>query len=117
MPCGGMTWQPDGDGAAAQPRAKGARDDRVSGSNWIWILLIGGMLIMHVGHRHRGHAGGGMGGGCGGGQAGHDSGQDHHGGGAGDSHQHGGHPDPGPAPADEALGGRLMSVPAQRHGG
>ncbi len=82
-------------------------------SNWIWILLIGGMLIMHAGHRHRGHAAGGMGGG----QTGHDSGQDHYGG-AGDSDQHGGHPEPGPAPEDEAPGGgRPASAPARRHGG
>ena len=32
------------------------------GSNWIWILLIGGMLWMHLG-MHRGHGGhGGHGG-------------------------------------------------------
>ena len=31
-------------------------------NNWVWILLIGGMLFMHLGHggRHGGH------GGCGG---------------------------------------------------
>ena len=28
------------------------------GTNWIWILLIGGMLIMHLGHGgHGGHGG------------------------------------------------------------
>lgn len=27
-------------------------------SNWVWILLIGGMLFMHLGHGHgRGHSG------------------------------------------------------------
>lgn len=32
--------------------------------NWIWVLLIGGMLAMHLfGHGHGGH--GGHGGGCG----------------------------------------------------
>lgn len=33
-------------------------------TNWLWILLIGGMLFMHLGH-------GGLGGGCGGGHADH----------------------------------------------
>lgn len=29
-------------------------------SNWLWILLIGGMLFMHLGHGgHGGHGGGG----------------------------------------------------------
>lgn len=30
-------------------------------SNWLWILLIGGMLLMHLGHGrgHGGHMGGG----------------------------------------------------------
>jgi len=28
------------------------------GTNWIWILLIGGMLFMHLGHGgHGGHGG------------------------------------------------------------
>ena len=36
-------------------------------TNWLWILLIGGMLLMHLGHGgHGGHRG--HGGGCGGGQ-------------------------------------------------
>ena len=43
-------------------------------NNWVWILVIGGMLVMHLGHRggHGGHGGrGGPGGrarhrGCGG---------------------------------------------------
>ncbi|MHB1773112.1 MAG: hypothetical protein ACYCST_15490 [Acidimicrobiales bacterium] len=39
-------------------------------ANWIWILLIGGFLFMHFGHRHGGHMGGGMGG-CGGGHTDH----------------------------------------------
>ncbi len=27
------------------------------GTNWVWILLIGGMVVMHLGHGgHRGHA-------------------------------------------------------------
>lgn len=39
-------------------------------SNWIWIVLVGGMLWMHLGHG--GHGGRGGHGGCGG-------------------HQHGGH--------------------------
>jgi hypothetical protein len=36
-------------------------------NNWVWILLIGGMVFMHLGHRggHRGGHGGH--GGCGGG--------------------------------------------------
>ena len=37
-------------------------------SNWVWILLIGGMLFMHLGHG--GHGGHGGGGGCGGHQHG-----------------------------------------------
>lgn len=45
-------------------------------TNWIWILLIGAMLFMHLGHGgHRSHgaAGGGKDsvGGCGGGHGGH----------------------------------------------
>lgn len=30
-------------------------------ANWVWILLVGGMLYMHLGHRggHGGHGGGG----------------------------------------------------------
>ena len=42
-------------------------------SNWLWILLIGGMLFMHLGHGGHGGHGGGTGqaghaghGGCGG---------------------------------------------------
>ena len=45
-------------------------------SNWLWILLIGGMLFMHLGHG-RGH-GGQMG--CGGHQhsgSGHQSADEH----------------------------------------
>jgi hypothetical protein len=34
-------------------------------ANWIWIVLVGSMVFMHLGHRHAGH--GGHGGGCGGG--------------------------------------------------
>ena len=50
-------------------------------SNWLWILLIGGMVFMHLGHGgHGGH--GGQGGGSG--QAGHGG----HGGCGG--HQHSG---------------------------
>ena len=54
-------------------------------SNWVWILLIGGMLIMHLGHggghgEHGGHDG------HGGGAAGRSG---HAGCGAG--HQHSGH--------------------------
>lgn len=95
-------------------------------SNWIWILLIGGMLLMHVGHRHGGHAGQGTGGGCGGGHTGHGGGQDHHGGtedsqqpsAAESARQHGGHPDPGLAPADEApAGNRPGRTAARGHGG
>jgi len=41
-------------------------------TNWLWILLIGGMLFMHLGHG--GHAGGG---GCGGGHAGHTGDEKH----------------------------------------
>lgn len=48
-------------------------------ANWFWILFLGGMLFMHVGHR--GHGGSSGHGGCGGGhasqhdQAQHDQGQ------------------------------------------
>ena len=43
-------------------------------SNWLWILLIGGMLFMHLGHGHGGHMG------CGGHQhsgSGHQSADEH----------------------------------------
>jgi hypothetical protein len=36
-------------------------------ANWIWILLIGGMLVMRLNHRRRMGGMGNMGGGCGGG--------------------------------------------------
>lgn len=44
-------------------------------ANWVWLVVIGGMLWMHLG-MHRGHGGshgghGGHGGGCGG-HGGHD---------------------------------------------
>ena len=53
-------------------------------NNWLWILLIGGMMFMHLGHGgHGGHGGGGGGSG----QAGHTG----HGGCGG--HQHSGHRD------------------------
>ena len=49
-------------------------------ASWIWILLIGGMLVMHLGHGRRmggmGHTGT-MGGGCGGGQAPSSGGRSH----------------------------------------
>jgi hypothetical protein len=32
-------------------------------ANWLWMLLIGGMLVMHLGHRHHGDGHGGCGGG------------------------------------------------------
>ena len=36
-------------------------------ANWVWILLIGAMLWMHLGHSgHSGHSGHGGHGGCGG---------------------------------------------------
>ena len=48
-------------------------------NNWVWILLIGGMLFMHLGHGggHGGH------GGEGGSRSGHA--------GCGAGHQHSGH--------------------------
>ena len=52
--------------------------------NWLWVILIGGMLAVHLGgHRHGGHSGhgGATHGGCGGhaahGSAGHEEHQDH----------------------------------------
>lgn len=61
-------------------------------SNWVWLLLIGGMLFMHLGHG-RGH-GGHMG--CGGHhhtRSGHQPGDEHSAGdGPVDLHQH---PSPG----------------------
>lgn len=42
--------------------------------NWLWLLLIGGMLAMHL-FGHKGHGAGGGGGCCGGG--GHGKGHDH----------------------------------------
>ena len=56
-------------------------------NNWLWILLIGGMLFMHLGHG--GHGGSG-------GQSGHTG----HGGCGG--HQHSGDHDQ--APADQTPG-------------
>lgn len=45
-------------------------------ANWLWILLIGAMVAMHLGHGRHGNGHGG--GGCGGGHAarhdGHDAG-------------------------------------------
>ena len=41
-------------------------------ANWIWILLIGGMLVMHLGHGRHGN-GHGMAGGCGGHASQHDA--------------------------------------------
>jgi hypothetical protein len=38
-------------------------------ANWLWILVIGGMVTMHL--RHGSHAGGSHGAGCGGGHANH----------------------------------------------
>lgn len=38
-------------------------------ANWLWILLIGGMVTMHL--RHGSHAGASHGAGCGGGHAAH----------------------------------------------
>jgi hypothetical protein len=49
-------------------------------ANWIWVLLIGGMLVMRLSHRRRmGGMGqmGGTGGGCGGGQVPSSGGQAH----------------------------------------
>lgn len=70
-------------------------------ANWIWILLIGGMLVMHLGHGRHGHGHGGGGGGCGGHGAshdGHEPGMDASG--AGDHGHPGGSAGPAqPAPA------------------
>ena len=52
-------------------------------ANWIWILLVGGMLYMYVGRRRRGHMG--HMGGCGG----HGTGRSGTASGAED-HRHGG---------------------------
>ncbi len=39
------------------------------GENWIWLLLVGGMIGMHLfGHGKHGGGGGGGGGCCGGGK-------------------------------------------------
>jgi hypothetical protein len=71
---------------------------------WIWILLLGGMLFMHLGHRgHSGH-----GGGCGVGHGGHGAG-------------HGGREEPGSGqPADAALTSEHGQVdagaPASKYG-
>jgi hypothetical protein len=60
---------------------------------WIWILLIGGMLVMH--RAHGGHGAGGHGGanagGCGGGHAAHDHTAEHP----------ASHPRRGPVPLDK----------------
>lgn len=53
-------------------------------TNWLWILLIAGVLFMHMGHRS-GHDSG-HGGGCGGGHAGHSGHADHTGRLAGTGH-------------------------------
>ena len=31
---------------------------RFLAANWLWILLIGGMVVMHFGHGRAGHMGG-----------------------------------------------------------
>lgn len=55
-------------------------------ANWIWIVLIVGMLAMHLTHGHGGHGGGGHGrGGHGSGGHGHGS----HGGGHAGQDPHG----------------------------
>jgi hypothetical protein len=56
-------------------------------NNWLWIVFLGGMLLMHLGHRHGGAAGG-HGAGCGGGHG------DHSGAPQGDT-DHRKHTDPG----------------------
>ncbi|MDH6522313.1 hypothetical protein [Streptomyces sp. SAI-090] len=48
-------------------------------ANWIWLLAIAAMLLMHLGHRHGGHGGGR---GHGGGQHRDDAQHQHHEGGA-----------------------------------
>ena len=55
-------------------------------TNWLWVVLIGAMAVMHLGHRT--HGAGGHGGGCG-----HAGVGQHHGG------EHGDHELP--APGDE----------------
>lgn len=88
-------------------------------ANWIWILLIGGFLFMHFGHRHGGHMGGGMGG-CGGGHMAHQSGEDrqHHDNAEvdGDAHQHA-----GPSGVAQGEDGhnddRSALTPSRGHGG
>ncbi len=85
-------------------------------ANWIWILLIGGMLAMHLRHRHgsqmNGHMGGHSRGGCGGGHSSPDDGND--------QEQHDdavdgrGHADqPNLGPGDD----RSAPTSARRHGG
>ncbi len=69
-------------------------------SNWIWILLIGGMLVMHLRHGHGGHGGGG-------GHMGHSASDtvDHQ-----PANQHSGH--------DQATGkGPTEPAQGRRHGG
>ncbi len=88
---------------------------RFLASNWIWILLIGGMLFMHLGHRHGGHMGGGMGGGRGGGHAGHEQEHDHHGAPTESGSLGEARPESEPGNAD--AGNQSEPTPAQRHGG
>ena len=80
-------------------------------ANWIWILLIGGMLAMHLRHRHGGHMGAGMGGGCGGSHGGHGQDHDHDGGDTesgplGEDH-------PGSEPGDANAGKQSEPAPAR----
>lgn len=57
-------------------------------NNWLWIVFLGGMLLMHRSHGHhpggQGGASGGHGAGCGGGHSGDHQGDTEH-------PQHGGH--------------------------
>ena len=82
-------------------------------NNWLWILLVGGMLVMHLGH------GAGPGAGHG---AGHGAGQGGHGG-CGGGHQHSGHQQSGhqhsdhrPADAGREVGTTKSQPPYHDHG-
>lgn len=55
MDVGGAVWTMKDSDLAAQEKEHNMLD--FIGTNWIWILLIGGMLVMHLGHGHGGHGG------------------------------------------------------------
>lgn len=55
MDVGGAVWTMKDLDLVAQEKEHNMLD--FIATNWIWILLVGGMLVMHLGHGHGGHGG------------------------------------------------------------